>query len=538
MNTFIGAGGSGALVLESLIHLCAAGLGPNRIAVLGIDPDGANGNLKRVRELLKAYGQLRHEFAGKLGAADNSFGTEFEVFSEQAGNDELRVWTPALSSQTLADIVQADLLQSAGVEPDLLKLFFTDMELHMPLKVGFRGHTSVGAAAFSLIEDSKALSPWNDVLESLRQQVARPEGSNVVLAGSVFGGTGASSFHPIARFLRESFPHGSGNKADRNPQLRIGVVALTPYFQFARAGAEDEIVKPEHAARSEDFPVKARAAAQYYEHLRTSRDWPFDAMFWIGDKDSVEFPFAEGSETQANPAHLVDLLAAYATLEFFAVPPRDGSCRYSGPRQDNEPAEGTRNLVEWEDLPHGEAPKFAEGHAKQEIFRLALTGAVHTEFFQHLFSESLLRDNPSFVPWYRDNFADRNQTLLDNEAKGVRKKLADYFTNFLFPWCSQVSMHQGARLFNRSAFRTLDGNRVGFDLTQLGNLAWPGNIGDANQFQVDTFIECLEASKSNSSGAEPCPTYLALLMKASEAFIQKRYSATVSPFNKTTDVVR
>ena len=42
MNYLICAGGSGVRVLESMIHLCAMGLGPDELRVLAVDPDNAN----------------------------------------------------------------------------------------------------------------------------------------------------------------------------------------------------------------------------------------------------------------------------------------------------------------------------------------------------------------------------------------------------------------------------------------------------------------------------------------------------------------
>ena len=54
---FISIGGSGAKVMESLTHLCNAGVMPNRekLNVLAIDPDVGNGNLERTSAALNNY---------------------------------------------------------------------------------------------------------------------------------------------------------------------------------------------------------------------------------------------------------------------------------------------------------------------------------------------------------------------------------------------------------------------------------------------------------------------------------------------------
>ena len=41
---FIGIGGTGAKCAEALIHLCAAGLGPDRCSIMLVDQDEPNGN--------------------------------------------------------------------------------------------------------------------------------------------------------------------------------------------------------------------------------------------------------------------------------------------------------------------------------------------------------------------------------------------------------------------------------------------------------------------------------------------------------------
>jgi len=64
MMTLIAAGGSGIQVLEAVLHLCAAGAGPDRLRVFAIDPDSANGNLDRVRQLITLYSKCQSAFAG------------------------------------------------------------------------------------------------------------------------------------------------------------------------------------------------------------------------------------------------------------------------------------------------------------------------------------------------------------------------------------------------------------------------------------------------------------------------------------------
>jgi hypothetical protein len=67
MNTLICAGGSAQRVLTAVLQFCAAGLGPEEIRILVVDPDGSNGNGADCRQLVELYMQCRKRFAGNLG---------------------------------------------------------------------------------------------------------------------------------------------------------------------------------------------------------------------------------------------------------------------------------------------------------------------------------------------------------------------------------------------------------------------------------------------------------------------------------------
>src|SRR5215216_5539849 len=59
---YFAVGGTGALTVEPLLLLCAAGIGPRRLAVVLIDADAANPALARAQALLKNYEQVREAF--------------------------------------------------------------------------------------------------------------------------------------------------------------------------------------------------------------------------------------------------------------------------------------------------------------------------------------------------------------------------------------------------------------------------------------------------------------------------------------------
>lgn len=79
-NYLISAGGCGVRGLEAVLHLCAAGLGPDEIKVLLIDPDAANGNGTRTNGVFADYGACSSPFTGKLGA-ERFFATKFSLLT-------------------------------------------------------------------------------------------------------------------------------------------------------------------------------------------------------------------------------------------------------------------------------------------------------------------------------------------------------------------------------------------------------------------------------------------------------------------------
>lgn len=495
MNTLICAGGSATRILEAVVHLCAAGLGPERLRVLQIDPDQSNGNGSRVRGLLETYAALHGAFAGRLGP-HKLFATQIE---------DLGSWSPCAPGDTLAKVLRFDVLDKDA--RDVARLLFTEGERELTLDQGFRGHTPIGAAAMSLVARERHREPWDGLITRLRQDLDAA-GARVLIAASVFGGTGASAIHPLARFLR-SVP-------ERNEsQLKIGVAALVPYFRFKPSGARVDL-----AARSEDFALATKAAVQYYQHLRDNKDWDFDAMYWIGDSAAREVPYAPGGPEQRNPAHFVDLLGALATLEFYLQPQGGKACYWSGPRRDVEP-QLDENLLEWQDLPLRHLDRKV---VKRSLFRLCLCGAAHAGFYQELLRSEELHRAPHLLPWYFRYFRGAG-SLAGGKERDVVERLGDFFTSYHLPFWGQVADSPKVRLFNREAMPQAPGSeRRRVDLARLHNLLWPdqGAPGDLDAMD-DFFSEMIDVGRPRGAGG--AAAYLSLLASAADAYTARRGGA-------------
>jgi hypothetical protein len=504
-----------------MIHLCAAGLGPESLRVLMIDPDAANGNGTRVKHLVEDYGRCAALFGGKLGSMP-FFSTKLDLVQTENSTQGLNVWNPVASDKTFREILNHALLNK--IEQDVTHLFFTDGELDTNLEKGFRGHPAIGAAAMSLLPLYVGHKPWDQISEGIRAELNNAGGARVMVAGSVFGGTGASAIHPLARFLRK-IPESNKDR------LKIGAVALVPYFQFNQAAAGRGVGQGELAAQADRFALATRAAVEFYQHLRENKDWDFDAMYWLGDDDSIDVPFSIGGERQENPAHVVDLLAAMACLEFFTSPPDTKACQYAGPRScEAPPVCRGKNVVYWEDVPMSVLDRKA---VEARILQFQVMGAMHLGFCRPLFDHPQLDRQPFCVPWYLKRFAERGDYLTKPEAREQLAAFGNFFSRHHLPWWKQVLgvEPERVRLLMRDAFK-LDDTSKPLDLYKLGLLAFPKDPGQFDVRPAGTldFVDRFFSDMVDVAGSVPgnggASAYVSLLAYAAERFCKREYQKT------------
>ena len=93
-NYLFCAGGSGARVLEAVMHLCAAGLGPDQFKILMIDPDATGGNLQITNQIINSYNSCEAAFGSKLGKSASFFKTKFSLFAADGRGGVSGAWSP------------------------------------------------------------------------------------------------------------------------------------------------------------------------------------------------------------------------------------------------------------------------------------------------------------------------------------------------------------------------------------------------------------------------------------------------------------
>ena len=229
---YFAVGGTGALSVEPLLHLCAAGLGPDRLAIVLIDPDAGSPALSRALELVESY-QAARAVAGEKSVL---FRTKL-IRTDKAES----VWSPlsgdgggGIGQQTLEGYVEKARMEgSCAPAGELLDLLFSRQQQIEQLREGFRGNPAIGSILMHALRDSRV---FRELLSSAK---ADPDG-RFFAAGSIFGGTGASALPVLAKILADA---GIGPE-------RIGGALVTPYYALGVPSTEEERdgrLKPESA---------------------------------------------------------------------------------------------------------------------------------------------------------------------------------------------------------------------------------------------------------------------------------------------------
>lgn len=284
-----GIGGTGARVLRSLTHLLSAGVECNcEIRPLLIDPDMNNGDLTRCVALLQDYVKVRK----KLSFASDCRSHFFRTAIGEVANTNFRMPIPQTQNVKFKDFVDMDNMPPASAA--LMKMLYSDDNLGSDMVVGFKGNPNIGSIVLNQFTQS-------DVFQQVANEFT--QGDSIFIISSIFGGTGASGFPLFLKTLRSNQTLPNFSLINNAP---IGAVTVLPYFRVQQ-DANSSI-------DSSTFVSKTKAALTYYEKNIGNG---IDALYYIGDDAAQQsYPNNEGGDGQRNKAHIVELLAAMAIVDF------------------------------------------------------------------------------------------------------------------------------------------------------------------------------------------------------------------------------
>lgn len=423
----IGIGGSGARCVESFVHLNGAGLlkDADNVYAMFVDPDTNCGNLKRADE-----GTL-----GKYAKAFDAAGIASKSQFLQNKIERLGHWNPVPVVESGEPTLDAALNRSTLKGTPYAMLYdalFSNQERTTSLTEGFRGHPVIGATTIAQKMNHEVT---DDAMTKLFHILDGDADPRVFLFASVFGGTGASGFPNIARFIKD---HCDSRAKDK---VKIGGCLLLPYFNLPQA---DPKAKNEMQAKSELFLANTYAALDYYNSNHILGDI-FNEIYLLGDRDAnstIPKVFSLGSSDQENDAHFIELFAALGAIDFFNKAPEE----FKKPRT---PMMALNDrVISWKDFPEASSEKILSKKFQSYIrFLYAYRTVIMPDLTKIAADKSksflgVFGGIEKKYPWYK-HFV-KEQGKLDIKANSndwERFDLVRQYADCFFSWLTTIAAH-------------------------------------------------------------------------------------------------
>ncbi len=376
---YVGVGGSGAKLMQALIHLSAAGLlsvdgGSQVLKAFLVDPDKSNGSIDECKRIYDLYNACRPI---KLGEKAALLRNDVHLSGP---------WSPLADDRASmnSEFSYAQLQQVNPVDADLMELLYSEDDRNVSLAQGFRGRPAIGAAVFSQSIDF-GTGMWNELYTAAQSAHAFGDVS-IFLGGSIFGGSGAAGVPTICRILKEKLQQKIQN-------LRMGMVLFLPYFTYKKI--EDETIQADPA----QFSAAAEEALKYYDE-RQFLDI-CNAIYAVGDTPPARMPVsAFGAKEQRNPPHYVELIAGLGAFRFFTNGWNKGPQPSDGVHTVSLASRSEENSLTWKDIPAEARPD-----PRLELLQQFILFAVSYHYFLFPFISTCkdrkhpLRDLIGMTPW-------------------------------------------------------------------------------------------------------------------------------------------
>ena len=524
-NYLIGIGGTGARVVESVLHCCAAGFGPPELTVFLVDPDEGNGNLSRTKTLVAQYQRARAALAERASDDVRAFGTQVNtpdpfvwgIFSDQ--------------NMSLGRYINHELAAKSSPEmAQLMEVLFSQAELDTPLNEGFRGHPSIGAVVMANTPDNVEpwQSFWNDVDASQTEGAVR-----VFLVGSIFGGTGAAGVPTFGAPGMLKWDHraaltpATARAEDRESKVFLGAALVLPYFSVDLSELPAD--RAEMFVTPADFPIATKAALQYYDEKDASGKLAFDQVYLLGD--SLPQPvggFSPGNKDQENRPHYVEVAAALAAFDFFRQDPASDAVK-QGPRFFATSRDTSQ--VDWRALPVTRDAGRVEA-LQAEFKRRIAALAVFAYAFDTLGLDTLGEATEKLLPaWYRSHFA-VNPRRPEDAARDPRRErpalenVAAFNRSFL-TWVTALDDDEGrVKLVDRSKlFAPGAGGHLLHPTEQKSAVGGFLKQEPGEQLSFDQIRNDLDAIRLDRANMPAASKYVNLFYEAALRFVDKNWRA-------------
>lgn len=295
-NYVLFIGGTGARVYRSFLHLCAAGaVQESEVKTMLLDADSSNQAVENCCNLYRSYRFHYDCLKAARGVKQTAvFHCNVQMPVEQA-------ISPIPFKQK--NVVRLeDVAEENAESKRAMSWFYSKKERKQLLENGFYAHPNIGCVFFQNFQNEYV----QQFLDEVCQNLESGEDVNVVLVGSVFGGTGASGLPSMLKMIQ--------SKCGDNSSLHCCGVLVMPYFEVPEPAQSKD--QKGLVIQSKEFYRNTRAALEYYmDH------GAFERIYLVGKEtlDQVNIKYANGGAAQDNKAHIVEIFAAAAVKDFLEV---------------------------------------------------------------------------------------------------------------------------------------------------------------------------------------------------------------------------
>lgn len=482
-NYFISIGGTGARVARSIINLCLVGAVPvNEFTILFVDADENNKDVNNCFDAIKRYNRIREA----VHIPENDFiRTEIKLYNTRFSTNADGQQTAHILSPVREDYDTLYKLARSDREAlDLLSVLFTKKEQELTVDQGFHAHPAIGTIFFSDGFQFNGSEKFQDFVKYVADSVQTDnKTANVMVCGSLFGGTGASGIPSISKIMKKKF-----EAVVNETPLNLGGLFMLPYFSFEPKTDAD----PSKMEISfETFTLNSVEALNYY-NSQGCNDTLFDKIYTIGFDELTQVgKYSEGGKTQHNKAHIAELYAGLAAVNFFSNTAKDiKPPTYVTAREDGE--------LGWSSIPAVSADiKLSKLFSK--AMRTAITFmSFHEKAFKPGSAKEFRKGGLfSKRPGFDDYKMTENDETLQNFSD-MRNVLADFVL-----WCSQLSDSHNINitLFNRDAVDALYQSLAMTGGAKIEDLQKPENFGSIVEIKDETLDQFNVVNDAVLSGA-------------------------------------
>lgn len=315
-NVLIGVGGSGQHIIHAYLRLLALGnAGSKDIPhVYIIDADAQSQQIANRRSQLVPDIQSLHEYLRHRGIGGKT---------KEANFDIIRPYSQNLSTNSDLTVKNVLLAQKSNTTEEI-NAFFYEQDLNIKVSEGMHANPKVGSTIFG--EKLGRVLDSSGKIDTNNRQLLQKEffslfdddvtginttDCNIVIVGSVFGGTGSGIIPTLARTFNEILNSSSSGRT-----VNLATVATLPWFQLkpGEDGSTGSAFDVGKLKRNTAFALR-----NFQYELQSNSNNAVSSIFIQSGSmwQDIQRPSA-GDFDQPEHTHVVNLLAANAVQHSFA----------------------------------------------------------------------------------------------------------------------------------------------------------------------------------------------------------------------------